>query len=140
MPGVTVYPVKTSKLRRGRGRPKSATVHSFSIKPKRESTAQKTEKNTKELNKIKRNTYPIRRFYEASAGTVAAQLHVDLVTQPSNWTACFTTHEVPTTDYPRQYDMTGLRFKWACQCESNASGNQWLQIFLVSFKPATAGS
>ena len=138
MPGVTVYPVKTSKLRKGRGRPKSATVYSFNLKKKGESIAQKTKKNTQEINKLKRNTLPIRRFYEATAGTISEQLHVDLISQPSNWTACFMSHEVPTTDYPRQYDMSGLRFKWAAQCESNSSGNQWLQIFIVSLKPSVA--
>lgn len=117
---------------------RSAYVKGSRKKKVSKSTATKVKENTKKLNKLTKNTFPIRRFYEATAGTIAAQLHVDLITQPSNWTACFTTHDVPNTDYPRQYDMSGLRVKWAAQCESNSSGNQWLQIFLVSLKPSVA--
>jgi hypothetical protein len=117
---------------------RSAYVKGSRKKKASKSTATKIKENTKKLNKLTKNTFPIRRFYEATAGTIAAQLHVDLITQPSNWTACFTTHDVPNTDYPRQYDMSGLRVKWAAQCESNSSGNQWLQIFLVSLKPSVA--
>lgn len=102
------------------------------------SVRRQTTRNTRAINKLKKNTFPIRRFYETEVATVDAQLHVKLLTQPSNWVACFTTNEVPNGDYPRQYDMSGLKVKWTCQCESDTSGNQWLQIFIVSLKPTVA--
>lgn len=102
------------------------------------SVKKQTQRNTRAINKLKKNTFPIRRFYETETGTVSTQLHTVLLTQPSKWVACFTTNEVPDNDYPRQYDMSGLRIKWTCQCESDSSGNQWLQMFIVSLKPTVA--
>ena len=121
-------------LQRGR---RSAYVRGMR-RNRKKSVAKRTRENSKKLAKLTRNTFPVRRFHEQTTGVISNQLHVDLITQPSNWVACFTTNDVPNTDYPRQYDMSGLRLKWACQCESNASGNQWLQIFLVSLKPSVA--
>lgn len=122
-------------LQRGK---RSAYVRGTRKNRSRKTVAQKTKENSKKIAKLTRNTYPIRRFYETDTGTIAEQLHVKLLTQPSNWEACFTSHEVPETDYPRQYDLSRVRVKWACQCESNASGNQWLQMFIISLKPKTA--
>lgn len=110
----------------------------LNMKPKKITTTERTKRNTKEINKLKRTTYPIRRFYKTDNGTISNELHVDLLTQPSNWEHCFQTNDTPGTDVPRNYDLSGIKLKWACQCESNASGNQWLQIFIVSLKPKVA--
>ena len=97
-----------------------------------------TTKNTRAIAQLKRNVMPIRRFYDTDSGTIGSSIHVDLLTAPNNWSDCFMSHDVPGTDLPRQYQLNHIRLKWACQCESNSSGNQWLQIFLVSLKPKVA--
>lgn len=132
---VQIFPVKSKGKTTSM---KGKRIHSFNLKPKKKTTAQRTKENTKEINKLKRTTLPVVRFYDNSEGTVGTELHVDLITQPNNWKDCFRSHDVPGTDLPRQYNLNGIRLKWACQCESSASGNQWLQIFLVSLKPKTA--
>jgi hypothetical protein len=123
-------PKKRKAARRAR-----TSKSSVSTMPK---LKRQTTKNTRAIAQLRRNTMPIRRFYDTDSGTISSETHVDLLTQPSNWAECFQSHEVPGTDLPRQYNLTNIRFKWACQCESDASGNQWLQMFLVSLKPKVA--
>lgn len=95
-------------------------------------------RNTTAINKLMRKTFPICRYQITDTGVIEAQTHVKLLTQPNNWQECFRTYDVPGEDTPRSYDLSGLQVKWCCQCESAGSGNQWLQIFIVSLKPKTA--
>jgi hypothetical protein len=83
-------------------------------------------------------TFPICRYQLTDTGVIEAATHVKLLTQPNNWVECFRTYDVPGEDTPRSYDLSKLNIKWCCQCESSGSGNQWLQIFVVSLKPKTA--
>lgn len=130
MPGIQTFSVNM-KGKKPRINMKGKKIHSFNLK-------KQTKKNTKEINRLKKATLPIVRFYDNHEGTVSSELHTDLVTQPNNWKECFRSTDVPGTDLPRQYNLSGVKLKWACQCESSTSGNQWLQIFLVSLKPKIA--
>lgn len=99
---------------------------------------QRVRRNTSVVNKLLRKTFPICRYQLTDTGVIEAQTHVKLLTQPSNWVECFRTYDVPGEDTPRSYDLSALAVKWCCQCESSGSGNQWVQIFIVSLKPKTA--
>lgn len=101
-------------------------------------TSRQVKRNTSAVTKLMRKTLPICRYYVNDTGVISAKTHVKLLTQPSNWEECFRTYEVPNEDTPRSYSLQHLNIKWACQCESHESGNQWLQIFIVSLKPQTA--
>lgn len=132
---VNIYPVKGKHKAPSM---KGKKVYSFTAKPKKKTTAQRAKENTKEINKLKKSTLPVVRFYEQSVGTISSYLHSDLISTPNNWVQCFRSTSVPGTDMPRQYNLSGVRVQWAAQCETDASGNQWLQVFLVSLKPKTA--
>ena len=99
---------------------------------------QRTAENTRKINKIARNTFPISRFQITDTGVINSFSHVKLLTQPNNWNDVFRTESVPGTDLPRQYDLTHVKTKWACQTEDSTTGNVWLQIMIVSLKPKTA--
>lgn len=105
---------------------------------RRRSTSRRVRKNTSTINKLMRKTFPLCRYYLNDTGVIEAETHVKLLTQPNNWQECFRTYDVPNEDTPRSYSLQNLQLKWACQCESAGSGNQWLQIFIVSLKPKVA--
>lgn len=104
----------------------------------KKSARKAVRRNTDAINQLMRKTFPICRYYLNDTTSVNAKLHTKLLTQPTLWQECFRTYQVPDEDVPRSYSLSGLQVKWACQCENSASGNQWLQIFIVSLKPKTA--
>lgn len=128
--GITTFSVNL-KGKKPKINMKGKNIHRFNLK-------KETKKNTKEINRLKSSTMPVVRFYEKSDDVISNELHTDLISTPNNWKECFRSNDVPGTDIPRQYNLSGIRLKWACQCESNSSGNQWLQVFLVSLKPKVA--
>lgn len=105
---------------------------------RRRSSSKRVRKNTSAINKLMRKTFPICRYQLTDTGVIEAQTHVKLLTQPNNWEECFRTYDVPGEDTPRSYSLSALNIKWCCQCESAGSGNQWVQVFIVSLKPKTA--
>lgn len=121
--------------------PKTAKSHKIKVRRRgtgAKKTKQQVKRNSEVVNKLLRTNLPITRYQATDTGVVTAQVHVNLITQPSAWTEVFRSYQVPDEDVPRSYQMNSLACKWCCQTESSASGNQWLQIFIVSLKPATA--
>ena len=99
--------------------------------------SKQTAKNTQAISQIQRAATPYRPFYKQVAEIVNSnEPHVHLLTQPSNWTKCFSTYE--QTEIPRQYFMRSLEFTWLAQAEAATVGNLYVQIMLVSLKARQA--
>ena len=104
----------------------------------RTKTKKAVRRNTQVINKLLQTTFPVTPYQHTDTGVIEAATHTFLITQPNNWEQCFRSHEQPNTDVPRSYDLRNVKLKWAAQCESASSGNQWLSIFVVSLRPKTA--
>ena len=95
-------------------------------------------KNTRALAKIQRELYTWRQYQITNEGTVGAEVHTDLITQPTAWTACFQTHDQPIADTPRQFNLKSVHANLLVQTESSDDGNVHFQLFIVSLKPKFA--
>ena len=85
-----------------------------------------------------RELYTFRQYQITNVGTVASEVHTDLITQPTAWDACFQTHDQPDTDTPRQYNLRNVHCNLLVQTESDTTGNLHFQLFIVSLKPKFA--
>ena len=104
----------------------------------KKSVAKQTKKNTKDIKDLKSVGFQYCPFYQSKAESFAGDYHVNLLTQPTNWSQCFRTHSVPDADIPRQYHLKSVNFSWCCQAETTETGNLWFQVMLVSLKQKTA--
>ena len=104
----------------------------------RRTAAATAASNARAIAALNNKTNPVSRWYVTDTGTLSAFSHVKLLTQPNNWQECFRTESVPNEALPRRYDLSNVNVKWACQTESESSGNIWLQVMIVSLKPQTA--
>lgn len=103
---------------------------------KRRKTA--TKRNSDAISTLMRTSFPITRYQRVDVGTVDAKIHTFLITQPSSFTECFRSYNVPDADVPRSYDMHRVQGKWTVQVESQETGNAWCQCFIVSVKSSVA--
>jgi len=101
---------------------------------KKKSQTAQVKKNTQALAKITRELYSWRQYQITNEGTVGAEVHTDLITQPTAWTACFQTHDQPITDTPRQFNLKSIHANLLVQTESSEDGNVHFQCFIVSLK------
>lgn len=93
--------------------------------------------NKKAIDKIESASLPYRPFYQSLHEVVNVNgPHVHLLTQPTNWTKCFSTYEQDSI--PRQYFMRSIDFSWIGQAESASVGNLYVQVLIVSLKRKSA--
>lgn len=107
-------------------------------KKKAKSTAAQVSKNTRALAKITRELYTWRQYQITNQGTVGSEVHTDLITQPTAWTAAFQTHDQPIADTPRQFNLKSVHANLLVQTESSDDGNVHFQCWIVSLKPKFA--
>lgn len=110
----------------------------FRARRRPKSTVAQVKKNTRVLAKITRELYTWRQYQITNEGTVGAEVHTDLITQPTAWTASFQTHDQPITDTPRQYNLKSIHANLLVQTESSDDGNVHFQLFIVSLRPKFA--
>lgn len=108
-------------------------------RPKRRPTqAKQVRANTRVLAKITRELYTWRQYQITNEGTVGSEVHTDLITQPTAWTASFQTHDQPIADTPRQYNLKSIHANLLVQTENSDDGNVHFQCFIVSMRPKFA--
>lgn len=105
---------------------------------KKKTQAAQVKKNTRALAKITRELYTWRQYQLTDQGTIGAEVHTDLITQPTAWTACFQTHNQPDADTPRQFNLKSIHANLLVQTESSDDGNVHFQLFIVSMRPKFA--
>lgn len=133
MPGEPLY------LRRYHGKRAAKIQRAFRASRARRHRSRPTPaRNARAIAELRTKTNPVSRFYKNDTGLISAFSHANLLTQPSNWKECFRTESIPGTDLPRRYDLSHVQVKWAAQTESEASGNMWVQVMIVSLKPKVA--
>lgn len=103
-------------------------------KTRKPTQAKQVKKNTQALAKITRELYTWRQYQNVNTGTVGAEVHTDLITQPTAWTACFQTHDQPIDETPRQFNLKSIHANLLVQTESSDDGNVHFQLFIVSLR------
>jgi len=104
----------------------------------KQSTAARARRNTRAIAKLTRQVTTWRQYQITNEGTVGAEVHTDLITQPTAWTASFQTHDQPITDTPRQYNLRSIHANMLVQTESSDDGNVHFQLFIVGLRPTFA--
>ena len=102
--------------------------------PRRESTAQRAKRNTRAIAKLARAVTTYRQYQNQNQGTIGAELHADLITQPTAWTSVFQSNATPAADVPRQYNLNNVHCNLLVQTESESTGNVHFQLFIVSLR------
>lgn len=102
------------------------------------SVAKQTRKNTRAINKLRKETLGWRQYQlQSQVGTIATQVHVERIMDIKDyWRSVFQAHDNVTT--VRQYNLKNIRFNYAYQTESDTTGNLWFQMWVVSLKPKFA--
>lgn len=120
----TSIPGMRSTIRVRRRRPKKKT----------ETTAERAKRNTRAIAKLARAVTTYRQYQNQNVGTIAAERHVDLITQPTAWTSVFQSNATPAADVPRQYNLNNVHCNLLVQTESEDSGNIHFQCFIVGLR------
>lgn len=128
-------------LRRYHGKRATKIQRAFRARRQRrqtESTAERARRNTRAIAKLARSVTTYRQYQITNEGTVGAEVHTDLITQPTAWTAAFQTHDQPITDTPRQFNLNTVHANMLVQTESSDDGNVHFQLFIVGLRPMFA--
>ena len=105
---------------------------------KKATTTAIVKKNSKDIKLLKSVGFQYAPFQQKESGTITSYLHTSLISAPNNWGGIFRMHGVSAEDLPRQYNLKSVGVNWIAQCESDAVGNLWVQVMMVSLKPKMA--
>lgn len=95
--------------------------------------ASQTKANTRAIADLRSQTLGWRQYQLTSVGTIDAKLHVERLHDiKDQWTGIF---QAASADPVRTYNLSSVRVKYAFQTESDTTGNQWFQMWIVSLKP-----
>lgn len=126
---------------------KTTTTKTYKRRPRRSNNKTRknrksqqalVKKNAKDIRQLKSVGFQYAPFQLTEATTLSTAIHVQLLTACNNWGGIFRMHGVSDADLPRQYQLKTVNVNWTAQCESDAVGNLWLQVMVVSLKTKMA--
>lgn len=104
-------------------------------KKKAVSTAKQTKQNTKAIARINKDLYAYRQYQLTSSGVIQSNLHVERIIDPQAWGKIF--QSTGDTEPVREFMLNQIKVKYAFQCENDATGNLWFQMWIVKLRPST---
>lgn len=105
-------------------------------KKKAVSTAKQTKQNTKAIARINKDLYAYRQYQLTSSGVIQSNLHVERIIDPQAWGKIF--QSTGDTEPVREFMLNQIKVKYAFQCENDATGNLWFQMWIVKLRPKYA--